>query len=247
VALRAVPDHPKFADLKARLGRPRCTVLGCLEAMWHFARFAPQGNIGKYTNSAIEKWLEWDGKSGELISALIKSGWIERNDAYRLIVHDWHEHVYGLILKEDWLATQNLDLRSVDPRPIPGTSCGKSVRADPMLGSPRSGSSQSEASTERRRNPRMVVEDTVAQSADARYPILEVILSLRKLTLKSDYSHQEIAELFNVTLRTIQAWIADGRLATNDWPGGSRVLPADLEAFLQASKRQRGPSRRDMS
>ena len=81
----------------------------------------------------------------------------------------------------------------------------------------------------------------MAQSTDTRYPMLEVFLSLRNLDLKSDYCHQQVAELFEVTLRTIQVWIADGRLTTNDWPGGSRILPADLEAFLQARKRQRKP------
>ncbi len=51
MALRAVPDHPKFADLMARLGRPKYVALGCLEAVWHFTgRFTPQGNIGKYTD-----------------------------------------------------------------------------------------------------------------------------------------------------------------------------------------------------
>ncbi len=55
MALRAVPDHPKFADLKARLGRPKYVALGCLETIWHFTgRFTPQGNLGKYTDQAIE-------------------------------------------------------------------------------------------------------------------------------------------------------------------------------------------------
>lgn len=93
MALRAVPDHPKFADLKARLSRPKCVVLGCLEAIWHFTgRFTPQGNIGKYTDQAIEAWVEWDGKPGELISALIDSGWIDRDKEHRLLVHDWSQH-----------------------------------------------------------------------------------------------------------------------------------------------------------
>lgn len=93
MALRAVPDHPKFADLKARLGRPKYVALGCLEAIWHFTgRFTPQGNLGKYTDQAIEAWVEWDGEPGTLIAALTGAGWIDADPVHRLLVHDWAQH-----------------------------------------------------------------------------------------------------------------------------------------------------------
>jgi len=93
MALRAVPDHPKFADLMARLGRPKYVALGCLEAIWHFTgRFTPQGNIGKYTDQAIEAWVGWEGNPGELISALTTTHWIDPSEPFRLLVHDWHIH-----------------------------------------------------------------------------------------------------------------------------------------------------------
>lgn len=93
MALRAVPDHPKFADLKMRLKQPKGVVVGWLEMMWHFsARFTPQGNIGKYSDTAIEAWLEWNGEPGALIAALADTGWLDRSEAFRLIIHDWHEH-----------------------------------------------------------------------------------------------------------------------------------------------------------
>jgi hypothetical protein len=93
MALRAVPDHPKFADLKARLGRPKYVALGCLEAIWHFTgRFTPQGNLGKYTDQAIEAWVEWDGEPGALIAALVGAGWLDADPVHRLLVHDWAQH-----------------------------------------------------------------------------------------------------------------------------------------------------------
>lgn len=93
MALRAVVDHPKFADLVVRLGIPRFMALGCLESLWHFAsRFTPQGNIGKYTDAQIEAWIGWNGAPGLLVSGLVNSGWLDRNDDHRLLVHDWHEH-----------------------------------------------------------------------------------------------------------------------------------------------------------
>ncbi len=93
MALRAVPDHPKFSQLKARLRQPKGAVLGWLESIWHFAgRFTPQGNIGKYTDEAIEAWVEWDGKPGDLVAGLIECGWLDADPAHRILVHDWHEH-----------------------------------------------------------------------------------------------------------------------------------------------------------
>lgn len=94
MALRAVPDHPKFADLKARLGVPKHVALGILETLWHFAgRYTPQGNIGKYEDSAIEAWLEWDGaQTGDLIKALVDSKWLDRDSRWRVLVHDWPTH-----------------------------------------------------------------------------------------------------------------------------------------------------------
>jgi hypothetical protein len=93
MALRAVPDHPKFAEFKAILGVPKYAALGCLEAIWHFTgRFTPQGNIGKYSDTAIESWVEWQGEPGALIAALIQAGWLDRHPTHRLLVHDWAEH-----------------------------------------------------------------------------------------------------------------------------------------------------------
>lgn len=93
MALRAVPDHPKFADLKMQLGKPRYIVLGCLEAIWHFTgRFCPQGNIGKYSDQAIEAWAEWDGEPGAMVAAMVKSRWIDAHNTHRMVVHDWAEH-----------------------------------------------------------------------------------------------------------------------------------------------------------
>jgi hypothetical protein len=93
MALRAVPDHPKFANLKSMLGLPKGAALGWLEALWHFTgRFTPQGNIGKYTDQAIEAWVEWDGTPGKLVAALIETGWLDVDCDHRILVHDWREH-----------------------------------------------------------------------------------------------------------------------------------------------------------
>src|ERR1700675_441681 len=93
MALRAVPDHPKFTHLKGTLGQPKGAVLGWLEAIWHFTgRFTPQGNIGKYADDEIEAWVEWNGDPGALINGLVHAGWVDTDPVYRLLVHDWAQH-----------------------------------------------------------------------------------------------------------------------------------------------------------
>jgi hypothetical protein len=93
MALRAVPEHPKFAAFKAIIEQPKGPAAGWLEMVWHFAgRFTPQGNIGKYSDKEIEAWVEWDGPPGKLIDALIQSRWLDRDPVHRLLVHDWAQH-----------------------------------------------------------------------------------------------------------------------------------------------------------
>ncbi|MFP5236985.1 MAG: hypothetical protein ACLGSD_13870 [Acidobacteriota bacterium] len=93
MALRAVPDHPKFAELMAALEMPKFATLGALEAVWHFTgRFTPQGDIGKYTDAAIEAWAGWNGEPGRLIESLVTCRWIDADPVHRLLVHDWDQH-----------------------------------------------------------------------------------------------------------------------------------------------------------
>jgi hypothetical protein len=92
MAYKAVLDHPKFASLKAQLELPKAFTLGILEALWHFtSRYTPAGNVGKYTDTEIESWLEWDGARGACIAALVMCGWLDTSDEHRLVVHDWQD------------------------------------------------------------------------------------------------------------------------------------------------------------
>jgi hypothetical protein len=93
MALRAVPDHPKFAELMATLNLPKFATLGILEGVWHFTgRYAPQGNVGKYSDQAIETWVGWNGPAGAMVQALVKCHWINIDATHRLLVHDWDQH-----------------------------------------------------------------------------------------------------------------------------------------------------------
>ena len=93
MALRAVPDHPKFAELMAVLNLSKFAALGILEAVWHFTgRFTPQGNIGKYSDQAIEMWVGWNGPAGAMIEALVRCRWIDEDPMHRMLIHDWPDH-----------------------------------------------------------------------------------------------------------------------------------------------------------
>lgn len=90
---RGTPDHPKTADLCARLRIRRWEAVGILESLWHFtAQFTPQGDIGKYTDEAIAKALDWNRDPRRLVEALCESKWVDVCPVNRLVVHDWEDH-----------------------------------------------------------------------------------------------------------------------------------------------------------
>ena len=90
---RGTIEHPKTAELTARLGIPKYAVVGLLESLFHVtARVAPRGDIGRYSNRAIALSIGWDGDPDELIESMRVSGWLDEHTDSRLIVHDWHEH-----------------------------------------------------------------------------------------------------------------------------------------------------------
>lgn len=94
----------KFRRLQRRLGVGKSTIVGTLELLWITTqKNAPRGDIGRFDNEAIAIECNWDGDPDELIDALVETGWLDRNDHYRLVVHDWHEHapyyIHGVVSK----------------------------------------------------------------------------------------------------------------------------------------------------
>ena len=70
-----------------------------------------------------------------------------------------------------------------------------------------------------------------------RYPMLEAILAIRDLPIQPMYTTRSIAEIFEVSVRAIQNWIAAGQLTARNLPGRWRFLTQDVEDFLQASQK----------
>ena len=100
---RGTPRHPKTLEFVERLDqRPRslACAIGYLELLFHFtAEFAPQGDIGRYSDDRIEAALDWSGRRGRLLGALRESGWIDECPISRLVVHDWHDHCEDSVRK----------------------------------------------------------------------------------------------------------------------------------------------------
>lgn len=65
---------------------------GIIERLFHFtARYAPSGDIGKYSDVRICAACGWTRDATWLITALVNRNWIDV-DPPRLYVHDWHDH-----------------------------------------------------------------------------------------------------------------------------------------------------------
>lgn len=91
-------DHPKTFDFAARLQVSRPTAIGHLELLWAFTgKQAAQGNIGKWPDGAIARACDWMGDPTVFISALVESGFLDRDDSFRLTVHDWSHHAPGWV------------------------------------------------------------------------------------------------------------------------------------------------------
>lgn len=90
---RGTIEHPKTETFAKLLGINLAQAVGHLEALWHFAaKYAPQGDIGRFEKPIIASRCLWEGDPDKFIDALSNARWIDRCDRHRLIVHDWHQH-----------------------------------------------------------------------------------------------------------------------------------------------------------
>jgi hypothetical protein len=97
---RDAPSSTKMKRLCRLLDIPLHQAVGLLELLWHLtAREAPRGNIGKLTNETIALALDYRGDENRLIDAWIRTGWLDEDGEYRLLIHDWHEHADEAVKK----------------------------------------------------------------------------------------------------------------------------------------------------
>lgn len=83
----------KFKRLQRLLGESKRGVTGLLTLLWmETARQAPEGDIGKFSNEEIAILLDWEDDPDHLVLSLVETGWLDRSDPHRLVVHDWSDH-----------------------------------------------------------------------------------------------------------------------------------------------------------
>jgi hypothetical protein len=70
----------------------------------------------------------------------------------------------------------------------------------------------------------------MSNPAVSKYPLLEEILTMKGLSLQPTYSNRDVANIFNVSIRAIQARIKAGGLS-------ARVLPGQPGFCRSTSKR----------
>lgn len=90
---RGTPEHPKTIRLATALSVPVAHAVGLLECLWHWAgKYARRGDIGRWPDESIASGAKWEGEAGRFINAMVSTGWIDRDEGCRLIVHDWCDH-----------------------------------------------------------------------------------------------------------------------------------------------------------
>lgn len=89
---RGTIEHPKTVMLMAQLRIPLNHTVGILEHLWHWTgRYAPQGDIGKYSDEQIVQAVAPEVKG--LVKALVDAKWLDAAPLpFRLVVHGWKEH-----------------------------------------------------------------------------------------------------------------------------------------------------------
>jgi hypothetical protein len=93
---RGTTEHPKTVRLSRILDIERWGAIGLLEGLWHFAaRYAIQGDIGRWSNQEIADGIGWHGRHGTpdaLVAALVEARFLDESPEHRLLIHDWADH-----------------------------------------------------------------------------------------------------------------------------------------------------------
>lgn len=89
--------HPKMLDLAARLDITLAQAIGHVTMLIDWViDYATQGDIGKWPNGSIARGAGWDTSQDtspdEFVASLIASGWLDKHETHRIIVHDWPDH-----------------------------------------------------------------------------------------------------------------------------------------------------------
>lgn len=175
-------NHPKTAMLANLLGIEKWGAVGVLNCLWEFAcDYAPQGDIGKWTDEQIALGMGWARNSREFVQILLTSGWVDAHDdpEVRLVIHDWKDHAPKYI--KDRLAKQGVRILVAKAREIRADS-----HINPTQPNPTNTPPTPSAPTEEAAPPVCVSLDSMEQgldqgTMDARHNVREAWRRARKI------------------------------------------------------------------
>lgn len=74
--------------------RSHALAVGIMESLWAWAaRYAPRGDIGRWSDAAIARGVSWELPPADLIDILLRSRWIDiAEHPFRLVIHDVKDH-----------------------------------------------------------------------------------------------------------------------------------------------------------
>lgn len=86
--------HPKLKRLARFLNIQEVAAIGYLQRLWWWAvDYAQDGNLTDFSDEEIKEAIGFDGDEGELISALVDSGFLDLDETENtLCIHDWSEY-----------------------------------------------------------------------------------------------------------------------------------------------------------
>lgn len=90
---REAINHTKMRRLARYLDIEIYSARGIMETLWSATcDEAPAGNIGKLSDEDLADIIGWKGDAEALTAAMVRAGWLDTTDTYRLVIHDWPDH-----------------------------------------------------------------------------------------------------------------------------------------------------------
>jgi hypothetical protein len=204
--------HPKTAELVMALGDKNAGMYVIRFWEW-LATYAPRGVFKKSLTEHIERWCEWSNEPGQLLRALIETGWIELGQEDTLIAHDWWEHQRALVEKAEKDAARKRRQRRNN---VTRTSRGQSAqKSDPR---PRDGARTGQDETRRDETDKTGRNETeVAPRPASLAPVPRDLMELW-----NSVAHQSLPRCAELTEKRTTA--AKGRLAERSLPVWKQVI-----------------------
>lgn len=93
--------HPKTRKLSRKLGISVPAAIGHLHMLWWWALdYAQDGNISDFEPDDIADAIDWQSDADDLLTALIDSGFVEKQDNL-ILIHDWFDYAGRLVDKRE--------------------------------------------------------------------------------------------------------------------------------------------------